>query len=113
MNTTQRYKLLDGTFSPAEATQILLALVKSKIDFHDREKFSNEERFGRDVANSERRLAELGQLHETLRNVCLSAADTGRRIQVNGWIEIVLIPSAEADPPTTAIYSSEAKSDGK
>ncbi len=103
MNTTQRYKLLDGTFSPTEATQILLALVKSKMDFHDREKFSNEERFGRNVAHSKRRLAELRQLHETLRTVCQSAADTGRSVQVNGWIEIALIPSAEAEPLTSAI----------
>ncbi len=110
MNSTQRYKLLDGTFSPAEATQILLSLVKSKIDFHDREKFSNEERFGRDVAHSERRLTELRELHETLRTACQSAADTDRRVQVNGWIEIALIPSAEAEPPTPTIYSSEPKS---
>ena len=102
MNTTQRYKLLKGTFSPDEARQILLSLVKSKIDFHNMEKLSNEERFGRDVAHSERRLAALRELHETLRTVCQSAADTGRRVQLNGWIEIALLPSADAEPPTPA-----------
>jgi len=104
MNPTQRYQLIDGTFSPAEATQILLSLVKSKIDFHHMEKLSNEERFGGEVAHSERRLAELRQLHDTLRTVCQSAADTGTRVQVNGWIEIALVPfPPEAEPPTPAI----------
>lgn len=102
MNTTQRYKLLDGTFSPDEARQILLSLVKSKIDFHNMEKLSNEERFGRDIAHSERRLAALRELHETLRTVCQSAAEHAQRVQVNGWIEIALIPSAEPEPPTPA-----------
>lgn len=103
MNTTQRYTLLNGIFSPDEARQVLLSLVKSKIDFHNMEKLSNEERFGRDIAHSERRLAELRQLHETLRTTCQSAADTARRVQVNGWIEITLIPSAEEEPPTPAL----------
>ena len=84
MNTTRQYKLLEGTFSPDEARQILLSLVKSKIDFHNMAKLSNEERFGSDVAQSERRLAELRQLHETLRTACQSAADTGRGVQLNG-----------------------------
>ncbi|CAN5910008.1 hypothetical protein BH11VER1_BH11VER1_09900 [soil metagenome] len=103
MDTTQRYKLLDGSFNPDDAKQVLLSLVTSKIDFHHREKFSNEERFGSDVAHSERRLIELQQLHETLRTLCQSAADTGMCVKVNGWIEIELIPSTEADPPTRAI----------
>ena len=92
MNATQPYKLLEGTFSPDEARQILLSLVKSKIDFHNMAKLSNEERFGQDTAPSERRLAELRQLQETLKTVCQSAADTGQRVQVNGWIELTLVP---------------------
>jgi hypothetical protein len=99
MNTNQRYKLLDGTFTPAEAMQILLSLVKSKIDFHNLEKLSNEERFGRDVAHSERRLTELRELRETLRTVCQSAAETGQRVQVNGWIEITPVPPLAGTEP--------------
>jgi hypothetical protein len=92
MNTAQRFKLIDGTFSPADATQVLLSLVKSKIDFHTMEKLSNEERFGRDAAHSEQRLMKLRELHEALKTVCKSAADNGERVQVNGWLEITLVP---------------------
>lgn len=103
MNTTQRYKLIDGTFTATEATQVLLSLVKSKIDYHNLEKLSNEERFGRDVSHSGRRLAELQQLHETLRAVCRSAASAGQRMRVNGWIEIELVPArVETEAPARA-----------
>lgn len=102
MKTTQRHQLIDGTFTPADASQILLALVKSKIDFHNLEKLSNEERFGRDVAHSERRLVALRQLRETLRTTCQSAASAGQRIEVNAWIEVKLIPESEdAAPPAS------------
>lgn len=81
--------------------QILLSLVKSKIDFHNFEMLSNEERFGRDVAHSALRLAQLRQLHETLRSVCQSAGKAGTRLQVNGWIEIQ--PVAAAESGSTAV----------
>lgn len=108
MNTTQRHQLIDGNFTPADASQILLALVKSKIDFHNLEKLSNEERFGRDVAHSERRLIALRQLRETLRTVCQSAANAGQRMEVNAWIEISLVPeSGESEPTATSGRSSD------
>lgn len=60
--------------------------------FGNREKLSNEERFGKDVAHSQRRLTELRQLHESLRQLCQSAAEAGQRVAVNGRIEIKLFP---------------------
>ena len=88
-----RYKLIDGTFSAPDAAQVLLTLVKSKMDFHERERVSNQERFGSDVAHSARRSSELRQLHETLRELCQSAAASGQSLQVNGWLEITLGPA--------------------
>ena len=92
MNTTENFKLVDGTFSAADASDLLLALVKSKIAFHNLEKLSNQERFGRDVAHSERRLAQLRGLHDALRVVCEKAAENDQEVQVNGWLEITLVP---------------------
>lgn len=92
MDTNQKHKLIDGTFSPADARHVLLSLVKSKMDFHKIEKLSNEQRFGRDTANSEHRLAELKKLHETLKAVCDSAAEAGSLMRIHGWIDIELLP---------------------
>ncbi len=91
MNNTQQFKLIDGTFNAPEAAQILLSLVKSKIDFHNLQKVSNEERFGVDLARSDQRLAELRQLHETLKSICASAGKNGQRVQVDGHIAITLV----------------------
>ena len=91
INTMETFKLVDGTFSARDATDLLLALVKSKIDFHTMEKASNQERFGRDTAHSERRLVQLRQLQDKLRLVCKTAAENGEDVQVNGWLEITLV----------------------
>ena len=56
MKDKQHFQLIDGTFTPSEASRVLLSLVKSKMDCHSIEKFSNEVRFGRDLAHSEKRL---------------------------------------------------------
>lgn len=91
MKTKQQLKLIEGTFTPAEATQMLLSLVKSKIDFHTLEKVSNEERFGRDVAHSESRLAALRRLREEITALGQSAAGQQQQLKIDGWIEITLV----------------------
>lgn len=101
-NTQQRHKLIDGDFSPEQATRVLLSLVKSKIDFHNVEKLSNEERFGWDVTHSERRVEELHQLHDTLRTACRTLAETGTPVHIKGWIEIQPV----ATPPEAGSASA-------
>ncbi len=99
MKATQRFQLIDGTFTASEGRQLLLALVQSKIDFHDRERLSSQERFGTDPTHSQRRLVELRKLHETLRGFCQEAGENEDRIRVNGWIEITAVaPSGDPMP---------------
>jgi hypothetical protein len=105
MNDQQRFKLIDGTFSATDAAHILLSLVKSKMDFHNLEKLSNEERFGRDLAHSERRLAELGELYSTLSEICRDARASDRKLQVSGWLEISPVPSERI--PTVHAFVTE------
>ena len=88
MNDKQVFQLIDGTFTPAEAAQILHALVKSKIDYHSMEKFSHEERFGSDLSHSEKRLRELKDLDKALKQFFASVPDSKQSLKINGWIEI-------------------------
>ena len=88
MNDKQRFKLIDGTFTPSEASRVLLALVKSKMDYHSMEKFSNEVRYGGDVARSEKRLQELAQLNASLQEFFGSTSTENQTLKVDGWIEI-------------------------
>jgi hypothetical protein len=88
MTDPQRFQLIKGTFTPSEAAQVLLSLVKSKIDYHSLQKLSNEERFGGDVAHSEKRLQELKELQVALKEVFASAASEEQTLKIEGWIEI-------------------------
>ncbi|MEI6536293.1 MAG: hypothetical protein WCN98_13180 [Verrucomicrobiaceae bacterium] len=88
MKDKQRFQLIDGTFTPSDAAQVLLSLVKSKISFHDIQLFSNKERYGRDVDHSEKRLAKLKQLEASLKDILESAARSNHTLKVDGWIEI-------------------------
>ena len=91
MKDKQHFQLIDGTFTPSEAARVLLTLVKSKIDYHNMEKFSNEERFGRDVSHAEKRLCELKKLDSALKDYFASVADSKQKLKINGWIEITSI----------------------
>ena len=59
MKTVEKYKLIDGTFSVEEAEKILTMLFNYKIDFHNREDFSNHVRFNKNIENSKKRILEL------------------------------------------------------
>ena len=88
MKDKQHFQLIDGTFTAPEASRVLLSLIKSKMDYHNIEKFSNEVRFGRDEAHSEKRLHELAKLNDALKELFASAADAKQNLKINGWIEI-------------------------
>jgi len=88
MKHQQRFQLIDGAFTPSEAGRVLFSLVKSKIDYHSLEKYSNEERFGQDIAHSEQRLKELRKLDAAIKEFLASVADEKQNLKIDGWIEI-------------------------
>lgn len=92
MKDKQQFQLIDGTFTPAEAARVLHSLVKSKMDYHSMEKFSNEERFGSDLSHSEKRLRDLTKLDTALKEFFASAAGSKQNLQISGWIEITPVP---------------------
>lgn len=92
MKDKQQFQLIDGTFTPAEASRVLLALVKSKVDYHSMEKFSNEERFGQDPTHSEKRLRELKILNTAMEMFIASAASAKQNLRIDGRIEITFVP---------------------
>lgn len=91
MNTTTHYPIIDGTFTAAEASEVLLALFQSKIDYHSREKHSNHERFGKDPTHSEKRLQQLIDLQKALTQVLADAAESGKALKITGRIEVTPI----------------------
>ena len=90
MKDKQHFQLIDGTFSPTEASRLLLSLVQRKIDYHRKEQFSDEERFGKAPSHSEKRLRDLAKLESDLKEFFASASDSNQNLNINGWIEITL-----------------------
>lgn len=52
-------QLIKGEFKKERAQTLVNELISYKIQFHGIEKFSNEERFGKDLEYSEKRINEL------------------------------------------------------
>ncbi len=91
MNTPRQFQLIDGTFTPSEASRVLLSLVNSKMDYHRLEQLSNHERFGQDTSHSEVRLRDLAKLHANLKEYLSQAADSNQSLRITGRIEIEVI----------------------
>ena len=88
MKDKQQFQLIDGTFTPSEASRVLLSLVQRKMDYHRLEQFSNEVRLGQDPSHSEKRLQDLAKLESVLKKLFASADDAKQNLKINGWIEI-------------------------
>jgi hypothetical protein len=91
MKKKHSFKLIDGQFSPSDAGKVVFALVSSKINYHSMEKFSNEERFGKDAAHSEKRITALKKVKDLLKKVFDSAEQKGLNVKIDGFIEITII----------------------
>ncbi len=91
MKKNHSFKLIDGQFSPSDAGKVVFALVSSKINYHTMEKFSNEERFGKDAAHSEKRIAALKKVKDSLKKVFDLAEQKGLNVKMNGFIEITIV----------------------
>jgi hypothetical protein len=69
MKNNQDFKLIDGVFSAEDADQVLTALLNYKIDYHNREDFSNHIRFNDDIEHSKKRIQELIETKEHIKNI--------------------------------------------
>ncbi len=87
---THHFQIIDGTFTPDQARQVLGAMVKSKIDYHTLEKRSEVERSGI-TDHSEERLQSLRALAAEFKALFESAEASGAQLKVKGKIEITLM----------------------
>jgi hypothetical protein len=81
-------KLVEGTYTPAEAADILFSLIGDKIKFHNLQILSLQERFGIDSSHSEQRIKELKKAKLQAKDLILQARDAGYTIQIEGDIKI-------------------------
>jgi hypothetical protein len=81
-------KLVEGTYTPAEAADILFSLIGDKIKFHNLQILSLQERFGIESTHSEQRIKELKAAKMQAKDLILQARDSGYTMQIEGDIKI-------------------------
>ena len=69
-------KLIEGNFFQQNAKTVLLNLLSDKINYHQMQKFSNEERFGEDRDHSAQRILELKKEKQELTDWLNTFANT-------------------------------------
>ena len=90
MENNQEYKLIDGIFTAEDADRVLTALFNYKIDYHNREDFSNHIRFNNNIEHSKKRISELTETKDALKKLIADSKSKGINLVINGSITISL-----------------------
>ncbi len=90
MKTTQQFKFIAAKFTADEAKEILSDLLNHKIRFHTMKNFSNEERFGKPIKGSQKRIEELKKSRDKILQMVTYAAETNTSLKVESTITIAL-----------------------
>jgi hypothetical protein len=88
MKKSHNFKLIDGTFSAADAENVLSALISSKINFHSMESFSSKERFSKEAKHHEKRFTELKEARKYLDFIIKEAKDNNKELIIDSSITI-------------------------
>jgi hypothetical protein len=90
MNKIEKLKLIEGDFSFNEAKEILTSMFNSKINFHNIQNWSSQERFGKDDETAQRKIRLLKNEIEKLEEIILNAKSLNKKLVIKSEIIISL-----------------------
>ncbi|TDB68113.1 hypothetical protein [Arundinibacter roseus] len=90
MTDFPKFKLVEGTFVPAEATRVMCDLIHSKINYHNLEILSAIERNLDTPVHSEQRIEELIRFKNELKVLLDKAESMHMKLKIDGVISITL-----------------------
>ena len=90
MQDLNTFKLIDGIFTAEEATHVLTALINYKIDYHNREDFSNHIRFNKNPEHSNKRVAQLIESKKTIQDLLTLTNDKNFKLKIDGTVIITI-----------------------
>ena len=96
MENTHSFKLIDGTFTPKEASTVILDLINSKIKYHNLEILNCLETGLGSALSSQKRIQELEEVRQQLNTLLQYASHNGMHLNVQGSMEIELTVLDEA-----------------
>ena len=90
MNKIEKLKLIEGEFSFYEAREILTSMFNSKINFHNIQNWSSQERYGKDDETAQKKIPLLKNEIEKLEEIILEAKTNNKKLVINSEINISL-----------------------
>lgn len=106
------FKLIDGTYTPEGAKEVLLALISSKIHFNQMAAFGLQERQNADVTHHYQRVAELREVKDAVLQLIGQAAAEGYELRIEGSFTINMVPVAQplaTEAPDTALRANPSE----
>lgn len=86
-------KLIEGTFSPQDAHDVLIQLINHKINFHNKDEFSSQVRGEVSTIDSVGRKKSLELLKDRVADIIQQARNEGKQLTITGTLDIQLNPS--------------------
>jgi hemerythrin superfamily protein len=90
MNSNKKLQLIEGEFSFNEAKEILTSMFVSKINFHNIQNWSSQERYGKDDETAQKKIPLLKNEIEKLEEIILEAKANNKKLVINSEIIISL-----------------------
>lgn len=91
-NSKQNIQLIDGTFTPSEASDLLLAFLDHKINFHKLERLAvYAVHPDGDTEEPSGRITELEYDKQITKDVIAIARREGKALQIKSTVEITLV----------------------
>lgn len=91
MNKIEKLTLIEGDFSFEEAKEILMSMFSSKINFHNMQNWSSQERFGKEDEIAKKRIPALKNEMKKLEELLSEAKNKNKILMINSEINISLI----------------------
>jgi len=89
--STHSIQLVEGTFLPIEAADVLFSLLTDKIKFHNLQLLNFHEVSSEDMLRSEQRILALKESKNSVKSLILKARNEGYELKIDSKIEIELI----------------------
>ncbi len=88
----QKIQLVKGEFTPSEASDVIMALIDEKINFHQKQRLQKWER-NHDNSSTELddRIKQLEKEKQTAKEFLANAANLKSNITINGVLEIAIV----------------------
>lgn len=89
---THKVNLVDGTFTPEEAHEVVTSLLNKKINFHKVKQFANNERdINCDDAFDTERVVQLKKELTDFATVYADAISNGKEVRISGILNIEVL----------------------